>query len=127
VLQVKAYAVLALSELVQVSMGLFDQFLRLTGPDARSVFTLATRDSKDTATFVDKLKAALSQLVGAGTPGAGPSRDKSPTITGEVDFYHAFAQRTNSMVEGLVYTHPSQVRHSCLLTYLLAPTTPSGA
>ena len=37
-----------------------------------------------------------------------PLGDKSPTDI-EQDFYHAFAKRTNSTVEGLVYTHPSQV------------------
>ena len=98
----KPYAVLQLGDLVQVSVGLFDQFVRLTGPTAQTVFTLATRDSRQTATFVDKLKSSLSIMV------PSPMGDKSPTDI-EQDFYHAFAKRTNSTVEGLVYTHPSQV------------------
>ena len=102
--KVKPYAVLMLSDLLQVSMGLFDQFLRLTGPVAHAVYTLATRDPKQTASFVDKLKTCLSLLVSS----PSPLGDKSPTDI-EQDFYHAFAKRTNSTVEGLVYTHPSQV------------------
>ncbi|XP_025106237.1 nischarin-like isoform X3 [Pomacea canaliculata] len=99
---VKPYAVVALADLVQVSVGLFDQFLRVTGPDAQTVFTLATRDSRQTAMFVDKLKSVLSLLV------ISPAIDKSP-MDSEQDIYRAFAKRTNSTVEGLVFTHPSKV------------------
>ena len=102
--KVKPYAVLMLSDLLQVSMGLFDQFLRLTGPVAHAVYTLATRDSKQTSSFVDKLKTSLSLMVSS----PSPLGDKSPTDI-EQDFYHAFAKRTTSTVEGMVYTHPSQV------------------
>ncbi|KAK7102430.1 uncharacterized protein [Littorina saxatilis] len=102
--KVKAYAVLVLGDLLQVSMGLFDQFLRLTGPDAHTVHTLATRDSRLTAGFVEKLKTSLTLMVSS----PSPHGDKTQQDI-EQDFYHAFAKRTNSTVEGLVYTHPSQV------------------
>ncbi|KAL8583456.1 hypothetical protein ACOMHN_044814 [Nucella lapillus] len=98
--KVKPYAVLALSDLVQVSMGLFDQFLRLTGPTAHTIYTLATRDCTRSAAFADKLKTSLALFV------SSPLGDKSPTDI-EQDFYQAFSKRTFSTVEssrvGFVY------------------------
>ncbi|XP_076468739.1 nischarin-like isoform X2 [Babylonia areolata] len=90
--KVKPYAVLPLSELVQVCMGLFDQFLRLTGPTALTVYTLALRDCTQTAAFVDKVKVALSLNA------SSPLGDKTPADI-EQDFYRAFSKRTLSTVE----------------------------
>ena len=100
---IKPYCILKYTDLQQVNVGLFDQCVRLTGLDAASVFTLVFRDSCVTGEFLEQLTNMLSLI--ASSPMV--DRDKRDL---ETDFYRAFTKRTKSTVEGLEYTHPSQVR-----------------
>ncbi|XP_041349413.1 uncharacterized protein LOC121368730 [Gigantopelta aegis] len=100
---IKPYCILKYTDLQQVNVGLFDQCVRLTGQDAPSVFTLVFRDSGVTGEFLEQLTNMLSLI--ASSPMV--DRDKRDL---ETDFYRAFTKRTKSTVEGLEYTHPSQVR-----------------
>ncbi|XP_046335182.2 uncharacterized protein LOC124117384 isoform X3 [Haliotis rufescens] len=100
---IKPYCVLKYSDLQQVNVGLFDQCIRLTGQDAHSVFTLAIRESVATGNFLQSMNGVLSLLA------TSPMVDKDKQDL-EQDFYKAFTKRTKSTIEGLEYTHPSQVR-----------------
>lgn len=99
---VAPYLILKYKDIHQINIGLFDQCVRLTGHYENSVFTIATRDSQITETLVEKLKQVLSLLV------SSPMLERSHQEL-EQDFYRDITQRTKTTIEGLVYTHPSQV------------------
>ncbi|KAI8782208.1 nischarin isoform X2 [Biomphalaria glabrata] len=99
---VTSYFVFRYGDLQQVNIGLFDQCVRLTGNNEKSVFTIATRDSTVTEVFIQKLKYILSFRV------SSPMVDKSKTEI-EQDFYGSAHQRVKSTLDGMVYTHPSKV------------------
>ncbi|CAL1531489.1 unnamed protein product [Lymnaea stagnalis] len=99
---VKAFFSFRYSDILQVNIGLFDQCVRLTGTNDKSVFTIATRDSSATDTFVQKLKHILSLRV------SSPMVEKTKSEI-EQDFYVDSSQKVKATLEGFVYTHPSQV------------------
>lgn len=101
---VKPYAILQYSEVQQVNVGLFDQYIRLTGQNRDSVFTLVTRNSIVTEKLIQQLSVMLSVYQ------FSPALEKSSTEL-EQDFYQAFSQY-NKMTLGvgdMEYTHPSHV------------------
>lgn len=100
---VHPYFVFRFKDLLQVNIGLFDQCVRLTGCNENSVFTLATRSSITTATFIEKLKHVLSRAA------ISPVVEKSRADT-ESDFYRSSHPYMKATVDEIVYTHPSQVK-----------------
>ena len=111
---VKPYFRFRYEDLHQIDVGVFDQCVRLTGSSADSVFTLAVRDSAATEQLVQCLKDMLT-LFYSSTPSSslntGDYSDGYLLSSWEADdFYREDCQRTKSTVEGIVYTHPSQVK-----------------
>ncbi|CAG5120433.1 unnamed protein product, partial [Candidula unifasciata] len=100
---VQPYFVFRYKDLLQVNIGLFDQCVRLTGSNENSVFTLATRSSVTTEKFIEKLKHVLSIAA------ISPVVEKSRSDT-EGDFYRSSHQYMKATFDGIVYTHPSQVK-----------------
>ena len=96
----RAFIITPLSQLVQINIGMFDQCLRLTGPNEDSVCTIVTRECAATETFLQVISSALSSHVvtSADTPSDS-----------EVDFY-SLVTKTRSSTEGIEYVHPSKVR-----------------
>ncbi|KAL5014555.1 hypothetical protein ScPMuIL_008825 [Solemya velum] len=101
---VKPYAILQYSEVQQVNVGLFDQYIRLTGQNRDSVFTLVTRNSNISEKLIQQLSVMLSVYQ------FSPALEKSTTEL-EQDFYQAFSKynKTTLGVGDMEYAHPSHV------------------
>lgn len=100
---IKPYCILDFSDIQQINVGLFDQCVRLTGDKRETVFTLVTRNSETTSTFLKNLSTMLSLYI------ASPMLDVNSQDI-EQDFYKAFDKRTKTTVEGIEYIHPSKVK-----------------
>ncbi|RUS70658.1 hypothetical protein EGW08_021579, partial [Elysia chlorotica] len=102
-------------DLQQINVGVFDQCVRLTGSCADTVFTLAVRDSAATEQLIQYLKDMLTLFYSSATDRGGSAEpsESDPHLLSSWeadDFYREDSHRTKSTVEGIVYTHPSQVR-----------------
>ncbi|KAL4225987.1 hypothetical protein ACF0H5_013974 [Mactra antiquata] len=100
---IKPYCILDFSDIQQINVGLFDQCVRLTGDKRETVFTLVTRNSETTSTFLKNLSTMLSLYI------ASPMVNVNSSDM-EQDFYKAFDKRTKTTVEGIEYVHPSKVK-----------------
>ncbi|GFN84539.1 hypothetical protein PoB_001104500 [Plakobranchus ocellatus] len=112
---VKPYFRFHYKDLRQVDIGVFDQCVRLTGSCANSVFTLAVRDNAATEKLVQYLKDMLTLFYSAASSPSAASEtshlDMHLLSSWEAeDVYHEESHRTKSTLEGIVYTHPSQVK-----------------
>nr|XP_006821310.1 PREDICTED: nischarin-like [Saccoglossus kowalevskii] len=101
--QVRCFHVLQLNNLKQVFIGMFDQSLRLTGPDTANTLACITRDYHLTHGFLDALMAALC-FVNIATP--SPEMERSAS---DFEVYSASA-KARSCSENLEFVHPSKVR-----------------
>lgn len=108
---VKSFFRFRYEDLHQIDVGVFDQCVRLTGSCADSVFTLAVRDSAATEQLVQYLKDMLTLFYCSASSPAGDIDDDYLLSSWEADdFYRDDSHRTKSTLEGIVYTHPSQVK-----------------
>ena len=96
-----SYFILPLEELQAVHIGMFDQFFRFSGCDARRVYACITRDTVLSEHFIKELMMALSTLASSCPSPVMESPDA------EVDFYATFNKF--SRCESLAFMHPSQV------------------
>ena len=100
---VMSYHILPLKELKEILIGLFDQYFRLVGQTASSVFSCICRDSQLTEMFVRRLMGVLSRVH------PSPSPDPLGESGSEQDFYKMFSKQI-SQSETQEYIHPSRVR-----------------
>ncbi|GFS06975.1 nischarin [Elysia marginata] len=110
---VKPYFRFQYEDVHQIDVGVFDQCVRLTGSSADSVFTLAVRGSAATEQLIQYLKDMLTLFYTstASPTEQGDNSDAYLLSSWEADdFYREDSQRTKSTLEGIVYTHPSQVK-----------------
>ncbi len=99
----RAYASMALREIKQINIGMFDQSFRLTGESEDKVHVCITRDSTLTEVFIKKVMNMLSLLVLSPSPDLA-SPDSEP------DFYRMFGKPNRSVSQTLEFTHSSQVK-----------------
>lgn len=101
--QVRCFKQLPWKDLKEVHIGLFDQFLRLTGKSEDQVFSLVTRNNDTTELLI---KAIMSVL----TVSLTPSPDPGGTI--ENDIYRMFNRSVSQGRGGGIheFVHPSKVK-----------------
>ncbi|XP_028681214.2 LOW QUALITY PROTEIN: nischarin [Erpetoichthys calabaricus] len=91
--------VIKLNELQSVSVGLFDQYFRITGTSAGHIISCLSRDSYATHLFIQQLMAVLSLL--EKTPSPEPA---------EQDFYTEFSKKSTGKMENYELVHSSRVK-----------------